>query len=147
MIQRIQTLYILLSVILTGLLFALPFAEIVQNGQVYVFCIQGILKEGSVQESGLPIAVFTGLIFILHVVALFLFKKRILQIRILIFSIILLLGLFGLFYFFTYYSISDASVSFKIAVAFPLVAIVFDYLAIHGIGKDEALIRSIDRIR
>jgi hypothetical protein len=28
-----------------------------------------------------------------------------------------------------------------------LVAIILDYLAIRAIGKDEALIRSIDRIR
>jgi len=40
-----------------------------------------------------------------------------------------------------------ATASFKIAVAFPLVAIILDYLAIRSIGKDEALIRSLNRIR
>jgi hypothetical protein len=38
-------------------------------------------------------------------------------------------------------------VSFNIAVVFPLIAIILDYLAIRNIGKDEALVRSIDRIR
>jgi hypothetical protein len=52
-----------------------------------------------------------------------------------------------MFFFFTYYSFSEAQISFKISILFPIVAIILDYLAIRGIGKDEALIRSIDRIR
>jgi hypothetical protein len=38
-------------------------------------------------------------------------------------------------------------ISFKTGAVLPLVAIVIDWLAIRAIGKDEALIRSIDRIR
>ncbi|WP_159517209.1 DUF4293 domain-containing protein [Sunxiuqinia indica] len=147
MIQRIQTLYILISTSLIGLLFALPFAEIAVSDKFYLFNIQGILHNGQVIENGLPITIFTGIILVLHVTAIFLFKKRILQIRILVFSILLMLGLFGMFYFFTYYSFKGADVSFKIAVVFPLIAIILDYLAIRNIGKDEALVRSIDRIR
>ena len=59
--------------------------------------------------------------------------------RLLTFSIILLLGLFGIFYYFTYASFQDETVAFKVSVAFPLVAIILDYLAIRNIGKDEAL--------
>lgn len=40
-----------------------------------------------------------------------------------------------------------AKASFKIPAAFPLVVIILDYLAIRSIGKDEALIRSLNRIR
>jgi hypothetical protein len=75
------------------------------------------------------------------------YKKRIRQIRFLVFTILLMLGLFGMFFFFTYYTFKDAQISFKISAAFPWVAIILDYLAIRSIGKDEALIRSIDRIR
>ncbi len=147
MIQRIQTVYILISAILIGLLFALPFAEMALNNQVFLFDYRGITSNGEIQESGVAIATFIGIILALHIFILISYKKRIRQIRLLVFSIILLLGLFGMFYFFTYYSFKDASVSFKIPVAFPLVALILDYLAIRAIGKDEALIRSIDRIR
>ncbi|MHA7109456.1 DUF4293 domain-containing protein [Sunxiuqinia elliptica] len=147
MIQRIQTLYILISAILIGLLFGLPFAEIAANGKLYLFNIQGILHNGEIVESGLPILAFTGLICVLHLVAMFLYKKRVVQMRVLVFSILLLLGLFGMFYFFTYYSFKGHEISYKVAVVFPLVAIILDYLAIRNIGKDEALVRSIDRIR
>lgn len=148
MIQRIQSLYILLSAILMGLLFVLPFAEIIQDNELYVFSFRGIVTQGTVEENGLSLALFIGLIMLLHVYTLFCYKKRILQIRLLVFSILLLIGLFGLFYFFTYYTFGDtAKISFKIAVVFPLIAVILDYLAIRSIGKDEALIRSVDRIR
>lgn len=147
MIQRIQTIYILISTVLIGLLLLLPFADIVAGGKVLLFNIQGISYEGDVEQDGLPIALFVGVIFLLHLVTIFLYKKRILQIRLLTFGILLMLGLFGMFYFFTYYSFSRAEISFNVAVVFPLIAIILDYLAIRNIGKDEALIRSIDRIR
>ena len=41
----------------------------------------------------------------------------------------------------------DASVSVKIALSFPLVNLILDYLAIRNIGADEALVRSLDRLR
>ncbi len=147
MIQRIQTLYIFLSAVLIGLLFVLPFAEIAHGSELFLFDIRGIVRNNVVEESGLPIAVFIGIILLVHLIAIFLYKKRIRQIRFLVFSILLLLGLFGMFYFFTYYSFSGAEINFKYSVVFPIVAIIFDYLAIRNIGKDEALVRSIDRIR
>ena len=147
MIQRIQTVYMLISAMLIGFLFALPFAEISANDKFYLFNIKGIILNGDLIHDGAPIAILTGIILLLHVAALFIYKKRILQIRFLVLSILLMIGLFGMFYFFTYYSFKGATVSFKIPVAFPLVAIILDYLAIRAIGKDEALVRSIDRIR
>ena len=147
MLQRIQTFYIMVAAILIGILFALPFAEIAHNNQLFLFDIRGIVRNDVVEENGMAIAVFIGIILLLHIIIAYSYKKRIRQIRLLVFTIILLLGLFGMFYFFTYYSFSGAEISFKLPVVFPLVAIILDYLAIRNIGKDEALIRSIDRIR
>lgn len=147
MIQRIQTLYVILSMVLIGLLFAFPFAEIVENGTIYLFDKMGISGEAGLVQNGWPIAALIVIILLLHLVTIYSFKKRVLQMRILVFSIFLMIGLFGMFYFFTYFSFEKAHISFKIVAVFPLVAIVLDYLAIRAIGKDEALIRSIDRIR
>ena len=147
MIQRIQSIYMLISAILIGLLFAFPYAEIATNSQFFLFDFRGISSDGVVSESGWAIASFIGLIFALHMVAVFIYRRRIVQIRLMVFSIILLLGLFGLFYFFTYYTFRNADIGFKVPVVFPLVAIVLDYLAIRNIGKDMALLQSADRIR
>ena len=147
MIQRIQTVYLLISALLIGFLFLLPFAEIAQDGMIYLFNYKGIVLDGTVKENGFSIAVLIGIILALHGVAIQSFKNRIRQMRIIVFSILLMLGLFGLFFFFTSYTFSDAKISYKISLVFPLIAIILDYLAIRAIGKDEALIRSIDRIR
>ena len=37
--------------------------------------------------------------------------------------------------------------SFKFALSFPLVSLILNYLAIRNIGADEALVRSLDRLR
>lgn len=147
MIQRIQTVYLFISTLLIGLLFLWPFAEIVNEGVLYLFNYKGIILDGTLKENGFSIAVLIGIIMALHGVAILNYKNRIRQIRIIVFTILLMLGLFGMFFFFTYYSFSDAQISFKISILFPVVAIILDYLAIRAIGKDEALIRSIHRIR
>lgn len=147
MIQRIQTVYILLAGVLTATLFKLKLAELTANNELMDFFAKGIYNGETEVFNGLPLLIFVGIITLLHLVAIFLFKKRILQIRILVFSIILLLGLFGMFFYFTYSGFDGAKVAFKIPVAFPLVALILDWLAIRAIGKDEALIRSLNRIR
>ncbi|NQU88019.1 MAG: DUF4293 domain-containing protein [Mariniphaga sp.] len=147
MIQRIQTIFIVLSTVIIGLLFSLPIAEISAAGEVYIFKAQGVTLGTEVIFDGLPIMIFLGIILLLHIIAILIYKKRIRQMRVLTYSIILLLGLFGIFYYFTYASFENETIAFKISVAFPLVAIILDYLAIRSIGKDEALVRSLDRIR
>jgi len=42
---------------------------------------------------------------------------------------------------------NDAQIFYNIPMVIPIVTIILSYLAIRAIGKDEALIRSIDRIR
>lgn len=147
MIQRIQTFFLAVSILLLALLYKLPLAEISTNNTIYLFDIMGIHNSDSIVFSGLPLIIFLSLIIALHVFVIFSFKKRIRQIRILTFTITLLLGLCGIFFYFAYASLDEAVVSFKIPVAFPIVAIILDYLAIRGIGRDEALVRSVDRLR
>lgn len=147
MIQRIQTIYILISGLLVASLSKVKLADISVNSNLMELTAKGITKGEELIFNGLPLLILISIITLLHVVATFLFKKRILQIRILIFNIILLLGLFGLFFYFTYSGFDGAKVAFKLPVAFPIVAIVLDWLAIRSIGKDEALVRSLNRIR
>lgn len=147
MIQRIQTIFMLVSGLLVGSLYVQKFADIIVNNELHIFNAFGIFKNEELLFSGLPILIFIGIIAALHLVAIFLYKKRILQIRVLAFTIILLLGLCGMFFYFTYASFDEVKVAFKVAVALPIVCIILDWLAIRAIGKDEALIRSMDRIR
>ena len=147
MIQRIQSVYLLVSTFLLGLLFLLPFAEIVKDGAIYTFNFKGILLDGAVQQSGVAVSVFIVVLMALHGFAISSFKNRKRQKVIVIYTILMFLVLFGLFIYYTYLSFSGAQIGLKIGAILPLVAIVIDYLAIRAIDKDEALIRSIDRIR
>ena len=147
MIQRIQSVYLLVSALLIGILFLLPFAEIAKEGVIYIFNFRGILLDGAVHQSGIAIYVLIAAIMASHVFAIFGFNNRKRQKMIIIFTILMMLGLFGMFFFFTYFSFSGAQISFEISIVLPLVVIIIDYLAIRSINKDEALIRSIDRIR
>lgn len=147
MIQRIQTIYVLVSALLVGSLFKLKFADLSVNNELYTFVARGIYNGEELLFDGLAIFIFIPIIALLHVLVIFLYKKRILQIRILVFSIVLLLGLVGLFFYFTYAGFTGAKVAFKVPVVFPIVAAILDFLAIRAIGKDEALVRSLNRIR
>lgn len=147
MIQRIQTVFILVAEMLVASLFFFKFADLSVNGELHTFTIYGIFNGETLVFDGLAILVFIGLILLLHLAIILSYKKRIRQIRMLVFTIILLLGLFGMFIYFTYAGFEGANIAFKIPVVFPVVAVILDYLAIRAIGKDEALIRSMDRIR
>ena len=147
MIQRIQTVYIFISAALIGLMLGVDFAELLVDGKWYVYNSGGISDSENIIYNGIPILMFIVLITLLHILAIFLYKKRILQIRILVFTIILLIGLLGVILYFMHASFTNIEVEYKIPLAFPLIAVILDYLAIRAIGKDEALVRSLDRIR
>jgi hypothetical protein len=82
-------------------------------------------------------------------ISIFLFKKRVIQMRLNSLNIMLLIGYVGLNYYYihTFSKQLNAVVSYQITAIFPFIAVVLTYLAIRAIGKDEALIRSMDRIR
>ena len=147
MIQRIQTVYLLLAGIITASLFFFDFAELAVDSELLVFNAFGILKGEEIIISGIPVQFFIALVTILHIVIIFMYKKRIRQMRMTVFTIILLMGLLAFLFYFSYFAFEDSSVVYKIPMSFPLIAIILDYLAIRGIGKDEALVRSMNRIR
>jgi hypothetical protein len=147
MIQRIQTVYLIVITILLGLIFIFPIADIAATNAMYRFDILGIHKAEELVMNGWPLMLFLSLVIVVHLVTIFLYKKRLLQVKLLILAIILLLGLFSSFFWFGYMGFKGASVGYKLTMAIPAAAIILDYLAIKAIAKDEALVRSVDRIR
>ena len=134
MVQRIQTIYLLFACILTTFIFKLVFVETTVSNETPVF-------------NSLPLTIFIGVIILLHFVIIGMYKKRIRQVRVTVFTIILLLVLSGLFFYFTYIGIGGTKVEFIIPAILALATIILDFLAIYSIKKDEELIRSLNRIR
>jgi hypothetical protein len=155
MIQRIQSLYLLTAAILTGSLFFVNLAEMASSVQFYELTWRGIcvLIDGNQNVLVVPgwaLSILTILATALSLITIFLFKKRMIQIRLCSLNLGFLLGLSGMIYYMGKTGIKElpaTELSFNWPLVFPLISMVLVYLAIRSIGKDEALVRSMDRIR
>ena len=154
MIQRIQTLYLLIADLLIAVLFFVPFAEMMSNqGRSFLFNLSGIVSEtdasGTISQKSWPLFVLTGLIVVLLIYVIFQYKNRVRQKQLSYLTIFLLIGLTATIYFTVWKctNMLGGNYSMKIYASFPLVAVIFVFLAIRGITKDEHLVKSINRIR
>lgn len=149
MIQRIQTVYLLLVI---GLLIAsmcLPMGYFVdENSLSYVFSPWGVALATSFYSTwGIVSILFIATVITLATV--FLYKNRVLQLRMTIFNSILIIGYYLAFLAFMFTIKKDLNASFQIhwALCLPLIALILNYLAIRAIGRDEVLVKAADRLR
>lgn len=150
MIQRIQTIYLFLVVVLGTLLcFFSPIQFLMPDGVEYVTL--------SVWEKW-PMAVISIAIPLLALVTIFLFKHRLLQARLNIMNVILCIGYYALVALYAAFVVkgyeplneqllAGAEWYLNVWAAFPLVNIILLMMATRRILKDEALVRAADRLR
>lgn len=153
--QRIQTFYLFTVTVLAVMMLIFPVAGLQGNADagVYELGVKGLFlvtSDGSSFLSGAwVLSAITVLIPVLSALTIFLFKKRILQIRLIIFTIVLLAGYYGLLfiYLWQFGKSLDASMYVEVIASFPLISIILEILAMRAIGRDEALVKSLNRIR
>ena len=153
MIQRIQTLYLIVADLLVASLLFLPLAILTdKSGTFYQLNATGVFKDGvegiAIQNSW-PILGLISLIIVMIILTIVRFRNRSGQIRLAYVNILLLICLMLAIYFYAWNGSNalGGSYFFKLQASFPLVAAVFNYQAIRGIAKDDNLVKSIDRIR
>ena len=155
MIQRIQTLYLLTVVILSVITLFTVQAGFVGNADAaqYILNYKGIFQ---VQTTGIDFVknvwALTALCVLIPTIAvatIFVYKKRLLQIRLSIINSVLLAGYYGLLFIYLWQTGAalDAEWYLEMVTAFPLINIILTFLAIRATGKDEALIKSLNRLR
>ncbi len=150
MIQRIQTLYLLAVAALGIALIWLPVVQFVTPEGAAELQIWELSALGGVPLQGLwGLLVATVLIPALALVDIFLYKKRILQARLNIFTVMLCLGYYGVLAIYIWQAKLALGVDWHVLpwAAFPLVCMVLTLMATRRILKDEALVRAADRIR
>lgn len=155
MIQRIQTVYLFLIVLLMGLLLFIPLAEITAMGSIFDFTASGWLsQEGHMSISMLPVMIFLVLLIIYNLLIIFLYKNRLLQVKLAKLNGILLAILIAVVVMSADYvaeqifSEGEAyTVDYAIGTYVSFFPLIFNYLAIRAIKKDEELVRSADRLR
>lgn len=149
MIQRIQSVYLLLVTALLITSMCLPVGSFIGvDGATYVFKPLGVGANESFYSTW---GVF-GILLLSAIVSfatIFLFKNRMLQIRMSIFNSILLIGYYMAFLAFMFVFKKDLNASFQVswALCLPLICIILNYLAIRAIGRDEVMVKAADRLR
>lgn len=134
--QRIQTIFLGVALLLVGALF---------------FCnVSTILGEGGAVEhvryteklSYLIVLIVSTLLLISCLIS---FKVRMLQMRITVFTAVVLLGFEGLLAYDYFSNMSDMVFSFT--AIFPLLASILCFMASRKIYQDEIMIRAASRLR
>ena len=150
MIQRIQTVYLLAIVALGIALIWLPVVQFVTPEEASELQIWELSALGGVPLQGLwGLLLTTALIPLMAFVDIFLFKKRLLQARLNIFSVMFCLGWYGVLAIYIWQAKLAQGVEWYIQpwACIPLVCMVLTLMATRRIHKDEARVRAADRIR
>lgn len=160
MIQRIQTLYLLLVVALGITLCFVPVVQFVTPDGAEVVRAWELAALGmtettvtelpAIELNGLwGLLLASALIPILALVDIFLYNKRLLQARLNIFTIMLCLGYYGVLAIYIYLAklMIDVDVYVMGWACLPLVCLVLTVMATRRILKDEAMVRAADRLR
>ncbi len=136
MLQRIQTFYLVLAALISGVLCVyLPYGSD-QNG-VALFALEDIFLLGMFMGSAA-----------LSLIAIFLFKNRKLQFVLGRVNIILNFILLGVFVYWSLTVSGETKISEKgIGMLIPIISIVLLVMANKAIKKDENLVKSVDRLR
>ncbi len=81
--------------------------------------------------------------------AIFIYKFRLVQARLVMFCSILVMGWYAVYAAFAFILPHDLGTDFRPTpwAAFPAIAMILAFLAFRAILKDEALVRSLDRLR
>jgi integral membrane sensor domain MASE1 len=157
MIQRIQSLFLAVAAIAAVLMFFFPIADFynehIGNYKLLVTGLKGMDPDPKIHLSwwaSSPLAFLTAGSLIISLITLFLYKKRPLQIKLLAFNIlatIVLIIVIFLYYVNSIEKITGILPSYQFGAFCPLICLIFLLLANRFIRKDEALVKSADRLR
>jgi len=139
MLQRFQTLWLILAAIFAFLTFKLRFYS---GSKIIKDVIQPDVRLDAASQ--ILILVLTGAVILCCFIAVFLFKNRKKQLTLTVINFILSIILLVL-YFLQIQKFQTGIIS--LSCLFTLAIPIFLFLAARGIWKDEKLIESLDRLR
>lgn len=156
MIQRIQSVYLLLAVVALFSTFLVDVAQFTDaaglENDLSLYRLQRADGEVQMVQAALWPIIGLSLTGALYLIAIFAFRNRKRQMTFVRFSYItLLLSLFTIWYFvdqnYWVLDLAEPDLSFRLGFYLPFVAFAFSWLANRSIRADEALVKSLDRIR
>lgn len=137
------------------MIFFFPLATYLSDSEYIKLFIYTVQNKVPVSELiynkffNIPLIVIDIAVMALIVIAIFNYKKRWLQVKMVNFSILLNIVLIVLMFFYTDRISTSVSVttSYETGSVFPLACLVFLVLALRAIKRDEKLVRAADRLR
>ncbi|MCM1034595.1 MAG: DUF4293 domain-containing protein [Paludibacter sp.] len=159
MIQRLQTLWLFLVVVVgTVLCFLSPMQFLtyqeVDTQHTYELLFASMCDTTNPANtwqvmSVWPLAVLEVIIPLLALAIIFLYKRRILQVRLCVVNLVLMFGYYIVLAIYTWAACANFNVDWyvNLPAALPLVNMVFTFMAMRLILKDEALVRAANRLR
>ena len=149
MIQRQQTIWWFLIGVFAVLMLFFDWMTLFVTDGNYTLSSSGILKDGNTVIPGTMLTVYLIVEAVFNFVIIFLYKKRVLQSRLTIISIVLSLGTYGLVALYRYMFISEAvtDTNFNWPLVLPLISTILGIMAFRHVLMDEAKVRSLDRLR
>jgi len=151
MIQRIQTLFLFAVLVLSSLMLTGDLIRMDNGtGTLFTISLKGLGEAGGeIVQRLWPLSVILVIIPLLTVMAIFLYKKRPLQMKITMAVLLLSIGvlILGAFYVIMFDRKIDVTVIWKVKVIFPLISAILAWMAYRSILKDELVVKSYDRLR
>lgn len=150
MIQRIQSIWLLVAALLGGCVFIL---NMLSYSYIDPSTSSEVTKGVKLLEYSYLLALLAMVLIALPLVAIFMFKNRKRQVNMALLAIVLNIGFVAFHITFikdnylNTLKIPAQSTSYGIASFIPVAVIVFLAMAISNIRKDEKLVRSADRLR
>lgn len=149
--QRIQTVYLIIGILLNVSLYVLDFAVIKAGESSQAFGMYGLDGEGA--YSTVILALITSVNILLSLIVILLYKKRQLQIKLSQLNLFTQAALVAAIFFLIDEGSKSMGLTDNLVIEYSagtflsLIPMLFIYLGIRAIKKDEALIRAADRIR
>lgn len=155
MLQRIQTIFLLFVLVFSIAFYIFPTGTVLLNDDIELSVrLWGFNYLDSSKESvvmpGWYMVVLNAVITLTTLVTIILFRHRSLQVRFSIFNIIVQLGFFAMLFVYLYLCRETAggiSYHTNLMIVFPIAQVILTILAIRSILIDNALVKSVDRLR
>ncbi len=152
MIQRKQSVYLLLAVVALALMYFMPLLDFAHGGQQHATmyaCTKSLAGNTPYDNVHWGICSIGGVSILIGLAAIFLYKNRMRQITVVnVFLLSILLLFVTIFaYAWVFAEATHWSIGPTWGIALPPVAYLFGWLARRGIRQDEELVRSAERFR
>ncbi|MDR1673217.1 MAG: DUF4293 domain-containing protein [Bacteroidales bacterium] len=152
MIQRIQSIFLFAAFcFMVSLFFATTASLVTLDGEIYDFRLTGFYQtyqdatERVIRQVSLTL--YGCLICGLNVITIFMYKRRVLQMRLCIYNIILIVGIMGLLMFIIHNVKRVDTVVYHLPVVFPAASAILHYLAYRSIRRDDLMVQALSRLR